>query len=83
MAITERETTMQNRASRKRSVVKAVTYRGVIVCLDFLVIYLLTGKVMTAAAFMIVSNIYTTIGYFLHERLWARIKWGMEPQAER
>ena len=71
---------MQNRASKKRSVVKAITYRAIIVCLDFLVIYLLTGKVMTAAAFMIVSNIYTTVAYFLHERVWAGIKWGMEPQ---
>jgi len=70
---------MQNRASRKRSVVKAITYRGIIVCLDFLVIYLLTDKVMTAAAFMIVSNIYTTVAYFLHERAWAGIKWGLEP----
>jgi uncharacterized membrane protein len=74
--------TMQNRATRKRSIVKAVTYRGIIVCLDFLVVYLLTGKVMTAAAFMIVSNIYTTVAYFLHERVWAGIKWGMEPQKE-
>jgi uncharacterized membrane protein len=71
---------MQNRASRKRSVVKAITYRLIIVCLDFLVVYLLTGKVMTAAVFMIVSNIYTTVAYFLHERAWAGIKWGMEPQ---
>jgi uncharacterized membrane protein len=37
---------------------------------------------MTAAAFMIVSNIYTTVAYFLHERVWAGIKWGMEPQKE-
>ena len=71
---------MQNRASRKRSIVKAITYRAIIVCLDFLVIYLLTGKVMTAAVFMIVSNIYTTVAYFLHERVWAGIKWGLEPQ---
>ncbi|MFZ0735811.1 MAG: DUF2061 domain-containing protein [Candidatus Acidiferrales bacterium] len=78
----KREVTMRNRASRKRSAVKAITYRAIIVCLDFLVIYLLTGKVMTAAAFMIVSNIYTTVGYFLHERLWAGIKWGIEPQKE-
>jgi uncharacterized membrane protein len=81
MAGSKREVTMQNRASRKRSIVKAVTYRGIIICLDFLVIYLLTGKVMTAAAFMIVSNIYTTVAYFLHERVWAGIKWGLEPQA--
>jgi len=73
---------MQTHASKKRSVVKAITYRGIIICLDFLVIYLLTGKVMTAAVFMVVSNIYTTVAYFLHERLWAGIRWGMEPQKE-
>jgi uncharacterized membrane protein len=78
----KREANMQNRASSKRSVVKAITYRAIIVCLDFLVIYFLPGKVMTAATFMIVSNIYITIGYFLHERVWAGIKWGMELQKE-
>ena len=73
---------MLSRSSRKRSVVKAITYRGIIICLDFLVIYLLTGKVKAAAAFMIVSNIYTTVAYFLHERVWAGIKWGLELQEE-
>jgi adenylylsulfate kinase len=66
-------------AALKRSVVKAFTYRIVIVCLDFLAIYIFTHKVEVALGFMIVSNIYTTIGYFLHERLWARIRWGTEP----
>jgi adenylylsulfate kinase len=67
------------RATRKRSIVKALTYRIVIVCLDFLAIYLFTGKVEVALGFMVVSNIYTTVGYFLHERFWARIRWGTEP----
>jgi len=71
---------MDTRASTKRSVVKAITYRVIIVCLDFLVVYLLTGKVAIAVAFMVVSNIYTTLVYFMHERLWARIKWGMTPR---
>jgi adenylylsulfate kinase len=71
----------ETRASRKRSVVKALTYRGVIVCLDFVVIYLLTGQAVKAAAFMIVSNVYTTAAYFLHERLWARVRWGLEKRA--
>ena len=70
---------MNLRASRRRSLTKAITYRVVIVCLDFLAVYLLTGKVATATTFMIVSNIYTSVGYFLHERIWANIKWGMEP----
>jgi uncharacterized membrane protein len=64
-------------ATRKRSLVKALTYRVIIVCLDFSVVYLLTHKTEAALGFMVVSNIYTTVGYFLHERVWERIKWGM------
>jgi uncharacterized membrane protein len=73
---------MNLRASRRRSLTKAITYRVIIVCLDFLVVYLLTGKVTTATTFMIVSNIYTSVGYFLHERIWAGIKWGLEPEPQ-
>ena len=59
----------------RRSVTKAITYRVLIMCLDFITIYLFTGAVRVALGFMIVSNIYTTIGYFFHERIWARIQW--------
>jgi len=76
----ERETIMITRASRKRSVVKAITYCGIIVVLDFMVICLLTGKVATAAGFMIISNIYTAVAYFLHERVLVRYQVGLEPQ---
>jgi adenylylsulfate kinase len=60
----------------RRSVVKTVSYRLTILIMDFTCIYLFTGKVKIALGFMIVSNIYTTIGYFLHERVWDKIKWG-------
>jgi adenylylsulfate kinase len=72
---------MTTHATRKRSVVKALSYRIIIVSLDFAVIYLLTGKTKVAVGFMIISNTYTTVGYFLHERLWARVKWGMQAEA--
>ncbi len=68
---------MNNRTT-KRSLVKAFTYRIVIIILDFSVIYLLTHRVDVAVGFMIVSNIYTTAAYFLHERIWNRIRWGIE-----
>ena len=32
---------------------------------------------------MIVSNIYTTAAYFLHERVWAGIKWGVARPRKR
>jgi uncharacterized membrane protein len=63
--------------SSKRSIVKAITYRVFIVCLDFTAVYLFTHKVDVALGFMVASNIYTTIGYFAHERLWARVQWGL------
>jgi uncharacterized membrane protein len=64
-------------ASPGRSVVKAITYRILIMSLDFATIYLFTGKARIAVGFMIASNVYTTVGYFLHERAWARIAWGL------
>jgi len=65
-------------ASRRRSLAKAVTYRILIMCLDFATIYAFTGAMRVAVGFMIASNLYTTIGYFLHERAWARITWGLD-----
>jgi uncharacterized membrane protein len=62
-----------------RSLVKALSYRVAIVCLDFLVVYALTKKTDVALGFMVVSNVYTSVGYFLHERIWARVRWGTRP----
>jgi uncharacterized membrane protein len=61
----------------RRSAVKAVTYRLVIMALDFTTIYFLTGAVRPAVGFMVVSNVYTTVAYFAHERVWTRISWGL------
>ncbi len=61
----------------KRSLVKAFTYRFIVMCLDFLTIFIFTRKVSIAVGFMVASNLYTTLAYFAHERVWARIKWGI------
>ena len=58
------------------SLVKTISYRLVIVIFDFIAIYLFTGQVKVAVGFMIISNIYTTAGYFLFERIWGQIAWG-------
>jgi adenylylsulfate kinase len=69
---------MPSTATPKRSIVKAVTYRVVIVILDFITVYLFTGRATVAIGFMIVSNLYTTALYVLHERMWSRIRWGLQ-----
>jgi uncharacterized membrane protein len=67
---------MARLVSDRRSIMKAVTYRLVVMVLDFIAIYLFTGTVRIALGFMVASNIYTTVAYFIHERIWAHISWG-------
>lgn len=61
----------------RRSALKALTYRIVIMCLDFATIYFFTGKIKVALGFMVASNVYTTAAYLGHERLWSKITWGL------
>ena len=63
----------------RRSVAKAVSYRIVIVIADYIAVYLFTGRSDLALGFVVISNIYTTVFYFLHERIWDRISWGKAP----
>lgn len=66
----------QSKEAVSRTLVKTITYRVFILLLDFITVYLFTRQAKIAFGFMIASNIYTTIGYFLHERIWDKIKWG-------
>ena len=66
--------------SRMRSAFKAFSYRLIIIILDFSVIYLITKKVAIALAFMVVSNLYATLAYFIHERVWNKIRWGIKTE---
>ena len=68
----------QPKESFQRSVVKTIIYRVVIIVLYFSFIYLFTGQVKVAVGFMVVSNIYTTLGYYFYERIWDKIKWGKQ-----
>lgn len=62
----------------KRSIVKTVSYRVLIITLDFTTVYIFTGQIKLAVGFMLISNVYTTVAYFFHERIWEKIKWGKE-----
>jgi len=68
--------TYSSKITVQRSIVKTISYRVIVVILDFIAIYLFTGQIKVALWFTIVSNIYTTIVYFIHERVWDKIKWG-------
>lgn len=63
--------------SRERSLVKSIMYRVFIIISDIVIVYMLTKDIWTVTYFTIISNLVTSVEYYLHERLWAGIKWGI------
>ena len=61
---------------RKRSFIKAMTFRIVIIIADTIIGWLLTHRVDLTAGFVVFTNIASTAIYYLHERIWAGIHWG-------
>ena len=59
-----------------RSVVKAITYRAIILFTDSLIIFFATKQYDTTLKVIAWSNLASTVLYFCHERLWDNIQWG-------
>ena len=62
--------------SKRRSLLKSITWRVVAVLVTFLVGAIMTGNIEFALSLSLVSNLVNFILYYLHERVWLRIKWG-------
>ena len=61
-----------------RSLVKSITFRIIVVASDTAVIYIVTRRLDATVGLVILTNFSSTILYFLHERVWNRIKWGRQ-----
>lgn len=62
--------------TKKRSLVKTIIYRILIILADFAFLYFLTHRFTLSVVVMVGSNLYTAVGYYFYERIWNRIKWG-------
>jgi uncharacterized membrane protein len=60
----------------KRSLVKAITFRVLIILSDTLVMFLITRRIDLTAGLVIGTNLASSVLYYLHERVWSRIRWG-------
>lgn len=60
----------------KRSIIKTITYRILIIISTIIIVYLFTGNLDLTIEVTAVSSIASTILYFLHERAWNHIHWG-------
>ena len=62
--------------AHNRSIAKSVSYRILSLSVDSAVAYFFTRDVALSAGIVILVNTYSTVLYYLHERIWAHIHWG-------
>jgi uncharacterized membrane protein len=60
----------------RRSLAKTLTYRLVIIVMIFIVSIFITHNTRQALEITGWNTILATIIYYLHERVWSRIRWG-------
>lgn len=72
---------LQPHETRRRSIVKAATFRLAVVVAHMFIIYLVTRRFDLAVGLVILTNLASTALYYAHERFWDRISWGRTDDA--
>ena len=67
---------MTYKVSRKRSLIKTVTWRTIASLDTFFIVWLVTKKISWAGTIASLEIITKMILFYLHERGWNYIKWG-------
>ncbi len=65
--------------SRRRSLVKALSWRVIAWCITACVAYLFTGKAVFALSIGFADSLLKIFAYYAHERTWMSIDYGREP----
>jgi uncharacterized membrane protein len=68
--------TVPGSETRRRSVVKALSWRIVAAIVTTIVVLAITGKLQFAAKVGLIDTVSKLLLYFVHERLWNRIDYG-------
>jgi uncharacterized membrane protein len=63
---------------KRRSILKAVTYRTLATFATFTVAYILTGSLELATSIGLIDSVIKFILYYVNERVWLRTKWGYQ-----
>ena len=59
-----------------RSVAKTLSWRLLVLIIDFTVAYIFTRDVDISSKLAIAKLIIASIFYFFHERFWNKVSWG-------
>lgn len=62
--------------TKTRSFIKAISWRITGTLDTFIISWLITGKVQLASSIAVIEVTTKILYYWIHERVWAKIKWG-------
>jgi uncharacterized membrane protein len=59
-----------------RTITRMISYRITALLLTIPMTYLLTGNWSSAFSGSVILHVVLTLDYYIHERVWLKIKWG-------
>ena len=62
--------------TKKRTIAKMITYRISAWLFTIIWTYIFTKDISKATGFATILHILLSIDYYIHERIWLKIKWG-------
>ncbi len=65
------------RETHRRSILKGVTWRVIASATTMTVVYVVTGNLALVASVGVVDIVAKVFFYYLHERTWGKVKWGL------
>ena len=65
------------KVSRSRSLAKTITWRALASSTTMILVYAVTGEITFAVVVGVYEVIAKIIIYYLHERAWAYVRWGV------
>jgi adenylylsulfate kinase len=63
---------------RRRSLMKAISWRILASLITVSLVFIFTGKIVLSLAVGITEVVVKMVFYFIHERIWSNIRWGIE-----
>ena len=63
--------------TRKRSIIKAFSFRAVATATTVILVVLFTGNLAMAGAIGVLDIFSKLLIYYFHERAWNKISWGI------
>lgn len=65
----------------QRTLARTVSYRVTAWLFTIAWTYLFTGDISSATGFATALHVLLSIDYYIHERIWLRIKWGLKNES--